>query len=82
MTDQQLARVALFLDDPYGDGIRLEAIRTPSPARAAALDFVFNGQRTLDGLEQEYIDRGMHAIMDAPTCRMLKQQGLLPFPQK
>ena len=32
-----LARLGVWLDDPYGDGIRLQAIRNPSRGREAAL---------------------------------------------
>jgi hypothetical protein len=42
-----LARLGVWLDDPYGDGIRLEAIRNPSLGREAALSLL-HGQPTLD----------------------------------
>jgi hypothetical protein len=42
-----LARLGVWLDDPYGDGIRLQAIRNPSPGREAALNLL-RGYPTLD----------------------------------
>jgi len=32
-----IAKIGLWLDDPYGDGIRLESIRQPNDGRHAAL---------------------------------------------
>lgn len=46
-----IAAIGLYLDDPYGDGIRLEKIRNPSAARQAALDLVYNRQLVLGGEE-------------------------------
>ena len=42
-----LARLGVWLDDPYGDGIRLDAIRYPSLGREAALSLL-RGYSTLD----------------------------------
>jgi hypothetical protein len=42
-----LARLGVWLDDPYGDGVRLQAIRNPSLGREAALSLL-HGQPTLD----------------------------------
>jgi hypothetical protein len=42
-----LARLGVWLDDPYGDGDRLQAIRNPSLGREAALSLL-HGQPTLD----------------------------------
>jgi hypothetical protein len=43
-----LARLGVWLDDPYGDGCyRLQAIRNPSLGREAALSLL-HGQPTLD----------------------------------
>jgi len=47
----EVARIGLWLEDPYGDGIRLEAIRNPSEARVAAEDLIYNNQLTLGGEE-------------------------------
>ena len=52
ITDIDAVKIALWLDDPYGDGIRLASIRSPSASRVAALEFVANGQRTIENLEQ------------------------------
>jgi hypothetical protein len=41
-----LARLGVWLDDPYGDGIRLEAIRNPSLGREAALSLL-HGYRSV-----------------------------------
>jgi len=35
-----LAKLGVWLDDPYGDGIRLAKIRIPSPGRMAALELI------------------------------------------
>lgn len=43
-----LAKIGLYLDDPYGDGIRLDDIREPDEGRLAALQQVA-GQPILDG---------------------------------
>lgn len=37
MTMATLARLGVWLDDPYGDGMRLEVVRNPTPGRYAAL---------------------------------------------
>ena len=42
-----LARLGVWLDDPYGDGIRCKAIREPSHGRWAALSLL-HGQPILD----------------------------------
>jgi hypothetical protein len=52
------AKAFLYIADPYGDGIRLEHIRNPSPAYRAAQDLVYEGQHTLDGLELMKQERG------------------------
>jgi hypothetical protein len=43
-----IARIGVYLDDPYGDGIRLEKIRNPSDGRVAALCEI-RGEPMLDG---------------------------------
>lgn len=51
-----LARLGVWLDDPYGDGIRLQAIREPSVGRHAALRLI-QGAPVLDGerlIREEY----------------------------
>lgn len=42
-----LARLGVWLDDPYGDGIRLLSVREPNPARQAALSLI-KGEPVLD----------------------------------
>ena len=76
-TDRDFAKVALWLDDPYGDGIRLEAIRNPSPARAAALDLVKTGQHTLLGDEQRYIEAGRQYLATKQGRSMVVRQRVL-----
>ena len=49
LTLEDIARLGLWLDDPHGDGIRLERIRNPNPGRLAALDYVNNGHLTQSG---------------------------------
>ena len=53
-----LAKAFLYVDDPYGDGIRLNHIRNPSPARIAALELVRSGQSSLNDLELMLAHRG------------------------
>ena len=48
LTLTDIARIGIIMDDPWGDGIRLEQIRNPSPARMAALAEV-RGEPFLDG---------------------------------
>jgi hypothetical protein len=58
-----LARLGVWLDDPYGDGIRLQAIRNPSLGREAALSLL-DGQPTLDFervIRDEYEQRVLSA---------------------
>jgi hypothetical protein len=54
LTLEDIARIGLFLDDPYGDGIRMPAVRNPSVGRQAALELL-NGTPTLFA-EQEIRD--------------------------
>jgi hypothetical protein len=54
-----LAKLGVWLDDPYGDGIRLTRIRIPSPGRMAALELI-RGTPVLGGTElilAEYLER-------------------------
>jgi hypothetical protein len=50
LTLNEIARVGLYLDDPYGDGIRLDRVRNPSEGRVAARCEV-RGEPMLDGEE-------------------------------
>ena len=62
----QIAILGEWLDDPYGDGIRLERIRNPSPARQAALDFI-RGEPQLGGeaLIREQYEERVRACFDS-----------------
>jgi len=66
--DLLYAKAFLYIADPYGDGIRLDHIRNPSPAYRAAEDLVFDGQHTLDGLELMKQERGVAitALLHSP----------------
>ena len=46
-----VAKAALFIDDPYRDGIRLEHVRNPSEARLVAIDLVHKGQASIDAMD-------------------------------
>jgi len=48
LTLLEIAEMGLGLDDPYGDGIRLQIVREPSVGRQDALNLVHNGQYPLD----------------------------------
>lgn len=50
LTLTDIARIGLYLDDPYCDGIRLDKVREPSDGRLAALAEVA-GEPMLDGEE-------------------------------
>lgn len=80
-TEADFTRVALWLDDPYGDGIRLSIIRNPSPARIAATEFAKTGQRTITNDEQLYIERGRDYLTDRYTQKkhqkLVLQQGII-----
>lgn len=52
LNDKQFACLALFSDDPYGDGIRLDKVREPSKYREIILDFWDSGQLPLWGFEE------------------------------
>ena len=54
-----LAKLGVWLDDPYGDGIRLSRVRNPSPGRSAAL-WLINGSPVLgceEMIRNEYVER-------------------------
>lgn len=77
LTEHEAVTVGLWLDDPYGDGIRLERIREPSAKRLAALAFVASGQRTLDNLEADHIFRGHAYAKQKWQFRNLIRQGVI-----
>jgi len=77
LTDHEAVKVGLWLDDPYGDGIRLERIREPSPKRRAALDYSITGQRTLEDLEADHIFRGHAYAKQKAQFRNLIRQGVI-----
>lgn len=77
LTDHEAVKVGLWLDDPYGDGIRLESIREPSAKRLAALEFFASGQRTLENLEQSHIFRGHAYALSKSQWRNLIRQGVI-----
>jgi hypothetical protein len=71
LTLLDIATLGLWNDDPYGDGIRLESIREPSPARVAALKLVHEGQSDLFGeklIRDEY---------EVPVRRLFNGKGKL-----
>lgn len=72
-TDQELVKIALYLDDPYGDGIRKEIIREPSPTRIAALEFVQSGQVDIFGLHTVYIERGREYVQSRTNQSFAKK---------
>ena len=53
-----VAKVGVYLDDPYGDGIRLDSIREPRPARIAALATLKDGINLFDNqlIMDEYLE--------------------------
>ena len=64
---EDIARIGLFLDDPYGEGGRLECVREPSVGRMAA-EALLEGQPMLDGerfIKEEYLRR----VMDGENWR-------------
>lgn len=58
MNEIALAKAFLFVDDPYGDGIRLNHVRNPSPARRAALELVASGQTSFNAEALMLAERG------------------------
>ena len=78
-TETELIKIALWLDDPYGDGTRLEAIRNPTPARVAAIEFLKTGQRSLNHTERVYVEKAKDWIRESPTGRRgtIARQGIL-----
>lgn len=54
---KQIARAGLWADDPYGDGIRLETVREPRPARLAAQRVLENDAQFWDEelVREEYL---------------------------
>lgn len=54
-----IAKLGVWMDDPYGDGIRLTRVRIPSSGRMAALELI-RGTPMLGGEElilAEYAER-------------------------
>ena len=58
MNELLVAKAFLYVDDPYGDGIRLNHIRNPSSARIAALELVRSGQTSFNALPLMLAERG------------------------
>jgi hypothetical protein len=55
-----IAWIGLYLDDPYGDGIRLQRVREPSDGRLAAIDLVYDAQHGIGAeilIRKEYEER-------------------------
>ena len=54
---KQIARAGEWADDPHGEGIRLDEIRNPRPAREAALRILNNNAQFWDEelVREEYI---------------------------
>ena len=79
----QIAKIGRWLDDPYGDGIRLEIVREPSEGRLAAGDFVhdpeWNNGYTLREREElirdEYEDLVRNYLAD--RSMNIVRQGVL-----
>ena len=44
-----VAKLGLYADDPYGDGIRLEHVRNPSAGRLDAITLIYENQFPIDG---------------------------------
>ena len=53
------AKVGLYLDDPYGDGCRLDEIRNPNEGRQAAIRIIDGEPEFWDDdlVEKEYGDK-------------------------
>ena len=58
MNEYIVAKAFLYVDDPYGDGIRLEHVRNPSAARIVAKDLVHDGYFSFNALEIMLAERG------------------------
>jgi len=58
MNEVALAKAFLFVDDPYGDGIRLDHVRNPSAARIAAIELARHGQSSFDAVDLMLAERG------------------------
>jgi hypothetical protein len=58
MNELTLAKAYLFVDDPYGDGIRLDHVREPSVGRVVATNIVYYGQTSFDAVDIMLAERG------------------------
>jgi hypothetical protein len=58
MNELTLAKAYLFVDDPYGDGIRLLHVREPSVGRVVATNIVYYGQSSFDAVGIMLAERG------------------------
>ena len=71
LTLTDIAELGLWYDDPYGDGIRLDYVRNPGPARQAALALVYKGQYDLFG------EQLIRAHYEAKVRNMFNRKGRL-----
>jgi hypothetical protein len=58
MNELTLAKAYLFVDDPYGDGIRLDHVRELSVGRVVATNIVYYGQTSFDAVDIMLAERG------------------------
>lgn len=58
MNELTLAKAYLFVDDPYGDGIRLDHVREPSVGRVVATNIVYYGQTSFEAVDIMLVERG------------------------
>jgi len=77
LTDIEAAKVGLWLDDPFGDGIRLERIREPNRHRIAALKFVNEGIEDIFGDHLIYIKNGRYYASKKANLNALIRHGVI-----
>lgn len=75
MNELALAKAFLYVDDPYGDGIRLAHVREPSAARVAATNIVYYGQSSFDAVPLMLRERG-DAIFKALSTKAGREDAI------
>lgn len=74
MLIKDIIKIGLWLDDPYGDGIRLEAIRKPRMARIVALNYKeeLANDRVVNLIMEDYAPRVKAAMADKHMRKSIK----------
>lgn len=76
LTTMDIAILGTWLDDPYGDGIRLEHIRKPSMERQVACKFISEPKTCdmfADNIIENYYGGSVRKMFNKKTKQLLKR---------